>query len=56
MKTLDEMLSLRLLRPEQHAEIAEWIAHAPTPEAIQQMPERLWRALELASVLMGFEP
>ena len=55
MKTIDEMLSLRLLTPEQHREIGAWIAHARTPEAIMQMPAPLWRSLELASVLMGFD-
>ncbi|HET9646227.1 MAG TPA: hypothetical protein VFP68_23380 [Burkholderiaceae bacterium] len=55
MKTLDEMLSLRLLTPAQHCQIKAWIAHARTPEAIMQMPAPLWRSLELASVLMGFD-
>ena len=52
MKTLDEMLSLRLISREQHAEIGSWIAEARTPQAIMRMPAPLWRALELASVLM----
>lgn len=55
MKTLDEMLSLRLLTPEQHGDIAAWIAQARTPERIQQMPAPLWRALALASVLMNLD-
>ena len=55
MKTLDEMLSLHLLTPDQHAQIGAWIAQGRTPEAILQMPPPLWRALELASVLMGFD-
>ena len=55
MKTIDEMLSRRLLTPEQHGEIGAWIARARTPEAIMQMPARLWRSLELASVLMGVD-
>ena len=49
------MLSLRLLSPEQHAEIGAWVAQARTPEAIMQMPPALWRTLELASVLMNFD-
>lgn len=55
MKTLDEMLSLRLLTPEQHGDIGAWIALARTPERIQQMPAPLWRALALASVLMNVD-
>ncbi len=55
MKTLDEMLSLHLLSPDQHGQIGAWIAHARTPDAIMQMPAPLWRALELASVLMNFD-
>ncbi len=55
MKTLDEMLSLRLLTPEQHGAIGAWIAHARTPERIQLMPAPLWRALSLASVLMNLD-
>lgn len=55
MQTLDEMLSRKLLSPSQHAQIAAWIAHAKTPEAIRQMPARLWRTLELASVLMNVD-
>ncbi len=55
MQTLDEMLSRHLLSPEQHAQIGEWIASVRTPEAIMQMPAPLWRALELASLLIGFD-
>ena len=55
MKTLDEMLSLRLISREQHAEIGSWIAEARTPQAIMRMPAPLWRALELASVLMNVD-
>ena len=55
MKTIDEMLSLHLLTPDQHHAIDAWLAHAPTPEAVMQMPSPLWRALELASVLMNFD-
>jgi len=55
MKTIDEMLSLKLLTPDQHADIGAWVAHARTPEAIMQMPAPLWRSLELASVLMNFD-
>ena len=55
MQTLDEMLSRRLLTPAQHCQIAAWIKRAKTPEAILQMPTRLWRTLELASVLMNLD-
>jgi hypothetical protein len=55
VKTLDEMLSLRLLTHEQHQEIGAWIAQARTPERIQEMPAPLWRALTLASVLMNVD-
>ena len=55
LQTLDEMLSRNLLSTDQHGEIRAWIADVRTPEAILAMPTHLWRALELASVLMGFE-
>lgn len=55
MQTLDDMLSLHLLSPAQHAEIRDWAMRERTPEGIQAMPPHLWRALELASVLMGFD-
>ncbi|MBZ8142434.1 hypothetical protein CLD22_21355 [Rubrivivax gelatinosus] len=55
MQTLDEMLSLNLLTPAQHTEIAAWVAHARTPEAIMDMPAPLWRTLTLASVLMNVD-
>jgi hypothetical protein len=55
MQTLDDMLALNLLTAEQHLEIRAWTASARTPERIMDMPPRLWRALELASVLMNFE-
>jgi hypothetical protein len=55
LQTLDDMLTLDLLSNEQHAEIGAWIANVRTPEAILRMPAPLWRALELASVLMGFD-
>ena len=55
MKTLDEMLGLQLISREQHEAIAAWIAEARTPEAIMQMPASLWRALELASLLMNVD-
>ena len=54
MQTLDEMRNLHLLSSEQHAEIGAWIAAGKTPQAIMAMPPHLWRALELASVLMNF--
>jgi hypothetical protein len=55
MQTLDEMRSLHLLTPDQHARIGAWIAERKTPEAIMQMPPHLWRAFALASMLMGFD-
>ncbi|MEK8045517.1 MAG: hypothetical protein CFE46_12525 [Burkholderiales bacterium PBB6] len=55
MLTLDEMLSRSLLTPEQHAEIGAWTRQARTPEAIMAMPEPLWRALSLASMLMNVD-
>lgn len=55
MQTLNEMLSRNLLTPDQHASIEDWIVHARTPEAIQQMPAPLWRTLELASVLLDVD-
>ena len=45
MKTIDEMLQLRLISRDQHRDIAAWVAQARTPEAIMQMPAPLWRAL-----------
>lgn len=55
MQTLDDMRSRGLLTPEQHADIHAWVMRARTPEAILAMPPALWRALELASVLMGVD-
>lgn len=55
LRTIDEMKERHLLTPDQHAEIAAWISQARTPEAIMKMPAPLWRALELASVLMDFD-
>lgn len=55
MQTLDEMLSLNLLTPDQHSEIGAWLRFARTPERILQMPSHLWKALEMASVLMDFD-
>lgn len=56
MQTLDEMLSLNLLSPAQHAEIRDWAMRERTPEGILAMPPHLWRHLELACVLMGGVP
>lgn len=55
MQTLDDMLTRKLLTPEQHGRIGAYIAQARTPDAILQMPSDLWRSLELASVLMGVD-
>ncbi|PND39024.1 hypothetical protein C1O66_16815 [Paucibacter aquatile] len=52
MQTLNEMLALKLLSPEQHFEILSWTTQAKTPERILEMPPHLWRSLELASVLL----
>ncbi len=53
MKTIDEMLNLELLTPEQHGQIDAWIAQAASPEEILQMPAPLWQAVERASQAMG---
>lgn len=55
MKTIDEMLHLALLTPDQHQQIGAWIAQADSPEAILKMPAALWRALEHASAVMGID-
>ncbi|AYM96107.1 hypothetical protein CLU86_1844 [Acidovorax sp. 62] len=55
MKTIDEMLNLDLLTPEQHAEISAWIARAASPDEILQMPAPLWQAVERASKVMGID-
>jgi len=55
MKTIDEMLSLDLLTPDQHHQISAWIAHADTPDDILKMPAPLWKAVERASALMGVD-
>ena len=49
------MWALRLITREQHQDIHAWIAAARTPEAILEMPPPLWRAFELASVLMNLD-
>jgi len=55
MKTIDEMLNLALLTPEQHHQISAWIADADSPEEILKMPAPLWRAVERASAVMGID-
>ena len=55
MKTIDEMLSLELLTPDQHHQISAWIAHADSPEEILKMPAPLWKAVERASAVMGVD-
>lgn len=55
MQTLDDMLTRKLLTPEQHGRIGAFVAKARTPEAILDMPPDLWRTLALASVLMGVD-
>jgi hypothetical protein len=55
MKTIDEMLHLALLTPDQHHEISAWIAQSDTPEDILNMPTPLWKAVERASAVMGID-
>ena len=55
MKTIDEMLNLDLLTPEQHHDISAWIAHADSPEDIMKMPAPLWQAVQHASHVMGVD-
>ena len=55
MKTIDEMLHLALLTPDQHQQIGAWIAQADSPEAILNMPAALWQAVERASAAMGID-
>lgn len=53
MKTIDEMLHLALLTPDEHRQISHWIAQARSPDEILSMPPLLWRAVERASAVMG---
>jgi hypothetical protein len=55
MKTIDEMLHLALLTPDEHQQISSWIAQADSPEDILKMPALLWRAVERASAVMGID-
>ncbi|MBT9552556.1 MAG: hypothetical protein IV088_17020 [Hydrogenophaga sp.] len=55
MKTIDEMLNLALLTPDEHQQISRWIAQADTPDEILKMPPLLWRAVERASAVMGID-
>jgi len=55
MKTIDEMLNLALLTPDQHRQISAWIAQADSPEDILKMPRGLWQAVERASAIMGID-
>jgi hypothetical protein len=55
MKTIDEMLHLALLTPDEHQQISSWIAQADTPDDILKMPPLLWRAVERASAVMGVD-
>ena len=55
MKTIDEMLHLTLLTPDEHRQISHWIAQADTPDEILKMPPLLWRAVERASAVMGID-
>lgn len=55
MKTIDEMLHLALLTPDEHRQISHWIAQANSPDEILKMPPLLWRAVERASAVMGID-
>lgn len=55
MKTIDEMLHLALLTPDEHRQISHWIAQAASPDEILKMPPLLWRAVERASEVMGID-
>ncbi|RZL08204.1 MAG: hypothetical protein EOP40_13845 [Rubrivivax sp.] len=55
MKTIDEMLHLALLTPDQHQDISAWIAQSDSPEDILKMPAPLWQAVERASTVMGID-
>ena len=55
MKTIDEMLHLDLLTPDEHSAIAAWIARERSPDGILAMPQALWRALESASAAMNID-
>ena len=55
MKTIDEMLNLALLTPDEQQQISRWIAQADTPDEILKMPPLLWRAVERASAVMGID-
>ena len=55
MRTIDEMLHLALLTPEQHHQISTWIAQSNSPDDILQMPSHLWQAVERASEIMGID-
>lgn len=55
MKTIDEMLNLALLTPDQHRQISAWIAQANSPDEILKMPPALWKAVERASAIMGID-
>lgn len=55
MRTIDEMLHLSLLTPEQYQAVSQWISQSRTPEDILQMPPALWQAVERASDVMGID-
>ena len=55
MRTIDEMLHLALLTPDEHRDVSHWIAQAQSPDEILQMPPLLWRAVERASEVMGID-
>ena len=54
MKTIDEMLNLDLLTPDQHLQISAWIARSSSPEEILQMPAPLWQPrMEARGVILS---
>lgn len=55
MKTIDEMLHLALLTPDQHQQISAWIEQVDSPDEILKMPAPLWQAVERASAVMGID-
>ena len=55
MKTIDEMLHLALLTPDEYQQISHWIAQAESPDEILKMPPVLWKAVERASAVMGID-
>jgi hypothetical protein len=51
LRTIDEMLTRRLLTAAHYHEIRAWISAARTPEAMMQMPARLWLRNPISAVI-----